>query len=51
LIEEGNAILNPTDRNKWNYTATQINAVPAGSVIIAVAKDLPGNTGELQVTV
>jgi hypothetical protein len=51
LVEEGNAILNPLDRNKWIYTATQNNASLAGSIISATARDLPGNSGVLDITV
>ena len=50
LIEEGNASLNPIDRNKWIYTATQTNASPVGCIVSAVALDLPGNKGVLNVT-
>lgn len=50
LVEEGNAILNPVNRNQWIYTATQNNATPAGSVITAYALDLPGNKGSLEIT-
>ena len=48
LIETGNAILD--DNKNWNYTATVANAATAGSKIMAVASDLPGNTGTLTVT-
>jgi hypothetical protein len=51
LIEEGNAILNPVRRRLWNYTATQNNANPTGSVVSATATDLPGNFGSLVITV
>jgi hypothetical protein len=47
LLEEGNAILNPIDRNKWTYTATQNNASPPGCTVSATALDLPGNKGTL----
>lgn len=50
LVEEGNAILNPLHRDEWIYTATQTNAALTGSVILATAKDLPGNKGTLQTT-
>ena len=50
LVEEGNAILNPVNRNEWIYTATQNNAALTGSIILATAKDLPGNKGTLQTT-
>lgn len=49
LVEEGGAILNPVNRNKWIYKATQNNPVLAGSVIRATASDLPGNEGELEI--
>jgi hypothetical protein len=49
LVEEGNAILDPIDRNKWIYKATQNNATLAGSIIQATAKDLPGNKGNLEI--
>lgn len=46
-IETGNAVL---QENKiWMYTATVANAGMAGSKIMAVASDLPGNTGTLSV--
>jgi hypothetical protein len=47
MVEEGDAILNPIDRNKWTYTAMQNNA-PPGSVVSATALDLPGNQGVLE---
>ena len=50
LVEEGDAILNPVNRNQWIYTATQNNATLAGSVITAYALDLPGNKGSLEIT-
>ncbi|RPD41472.1 hypothetical protein [Chitinophaga barathri] len=51
LLEEGNAILNPINRLLWTYTATVANASPAGSVIRAMATDLPGNTALLEILV
>jgi hypothetical protein len=50
LLEEGGAILNPVNYNKWIYVATQNNPVLAGSVIRATASDLPGNQGSLEIT-
>ena len=50
LVEEGNAILNPIDRNKWIYTATQSNSSLHGSNVSAIALDLPGNKGVLTTT-
>lgn len=51
LVEQGNAILNPVNRNKWTYTATQTNDALPGSVIKATAFDLPGNKGTLEIDV
>jgi hypothetical protein len=51
LLEEGNAILNPIDRNKWSYATVQLNDSPAGCIVSATAFDLPGNKGVLEVTV
>jgi hypothetical protein len=50
LIEEGSAVLDPVRRSLWNYATTQNNATLAGSVLRATAKDLPGNTGLLEIT-
>ncbi|AEW03339.1 hypothetical protein A4D02_04795 [Niastella koreensis] len=50
LVEEGSAILNPLHRDEWIYTATQNNAALTGSVILATAKDLPGNKGTMETT-
>ncbi len=49
LLEYGNAVqqINGID---WTYTTTQANAVPTGSKISAIATDVPGNTGTLEVT-
>jgi hypothetical protein len=49
LLEEGNAIAGK--KFNWMYTVTQPNANVAGSTIKAIAFDLPGNEGTLQVTV
>lgn len=49
LLEQGNAVLNPVNRNKWVYTATVPNAALAGAIVRAIALDLPGNAGELEV--
>jgi hypothetical protein len=51
LVEEGKAVLNPIDRNKWIYSAMQNNSSPAGSIINAAARDLPGNKGVLEITI
>jgi hypothetical protein len=50
LLEEGKAVLDPIKRSLWNYTVTQNNAILAGSVVNAIATDLPGNTGSLAIT-
>ena len=42
LIETGNAVL-ATDGSGWKYTATQANAVLAGTKVIVTASDTPGN--------
>lgn len=51
LLETGKAVLNPIDRSKFIYTASLANAVLAGSKISAVATDLPGNKGSLEITI
>lgn len=51
LLEEGNAVLDPINRLQWTYTAVQSNSSPPGSVVRAVAADLPGNTAMLEVQV
>ena len=50
LVEEGEAHLNPEDLGKWIYTATQDNATLAGTVITATAKDRPGNSATLEIS-
>jgi hypothetical protein len=49
LLEEGKA---EEDANTldWIYTATQANSLLAGSKIIAIATDVPGNEGTLEVS-
>ena len=49
LLEKGNAVqqVNGVD---WTYTATQVNNLLAGSKIKAIATDVPGNAGTLEVT-
>ena len=49
LLEKGNAVqqINGVD---WTYTATQANSPLTGSKISAIASDVPGNEGTLQVT-
>jgi hypothetical protein len=48
LLEEGNAEQNTNDVN-FTYTATQANSPLAGSKVIAIATDVPGNEGALEV--
>jgi hypothetical protein len=50
LVEEGLAILDPIIRVRYVYTATQVVAILPGCKIKAVAEDIPGNKGELQIT-
>ncbi|WP_052273269.1 hypothetical protein [Flavihumibacter solisilvae] len=47
LVEEGYAILNPINRNKWTYTTVASNLALAGSSISVTAKDIPGNEGRM----
>jgi hypothetical protein len=47
LLEEGNAELNFNGVD-WTYTVTQANNLLAGSKIIAIATDVPGNEGMLE---
>jgi hypothetical protein len=49
LLEKGNAEqqVNGVD---WTYTATQVNNPLAGSKIKAIATDVPGNEGTLEIT-
>jgi hypothetical protein len=49
LLEAGNTVVNTEDLD-WTYTATQANNPLAGSKIIAIATDVPGNEGMLEVT-
>ncbi|WP_290795845.1 hypothetical protein [Flavihumibacter sp. UBA7668] len=48
LMEEGPASLDPINYNKWIYTATRDNASLSGCTIRAIAKDIPDNTGSLE---
>ena len=48
LLEHGIAGLEP-ETTKWLYKATVTNPSPAGSVITAMAKDLPGNVTSISV--
>ena len=49
LLEKGSAVqqVNGID---WTYTATQVNNPLTGSKIKAIATDVPGNDGTLEVT-
>ena len=49
VLETGNAEqdINGID---WTYTITQINNSPAGTRIKAIATDVPGNKGMLEVS-
>ena len=52
LLEAGNAVQNINGID-WTYTATQRNPAPAGLAgckIKAIASDVPGNEGSLEVT-
>ena len=52
LLETGNAVQNINGID-WTYTATQANPAPAGltgTKIKAIASDVPGNEGTLEVT-
>jgi len=49
LLEAGNAEQNINGID-WTYTATQVNPALAGSKIKAIATDVPGNEGMLEVT-
>lgn len=51
LVEKGEALINPINRNQWIYTTTVANAAVAGSKVSAVARDLPGNMTKMEVTV
>lgn len=49
LLEEGDAELS-TNGIEWAYTATQANNLLAGTKVVAIATDVPGNEGTLEVT-
>ncbi|PZR27318.1 MAG: hypothetical protein DI535_10850 [Citrobacter freundii] len=49
LLETGLAETEPRGI-LWNYTATQANNAVAGTKILAVATDIPGNEGMLEIT-
>ena len=52
VLETGNAVQN-TNGIDWTYRATKVNSAPAGLAgckIKAIASDVPGNEGSLEVT-
>ncbi len=49
LIEQGPATVFANGAD-WVYSSTQSNATVAGSKITALAKDLPGNSGSMEIT-
>ena len=49
LLEKGNGEQNANGID-WTYTATQANNLLTGSKIKAIASDVPGNEGTLEVT-
>ncbi len=48
VIEQGNALSRGTSRD-WTYTTTVVNNQLPGTKISAIATDIPGNTGVLDV--
>ncbi|WP_052273454.1 hypothetical protein [Flavihumibacter solisilvae] len=50
LVEVGNAVLNPINRNKWTYTTVEDNPAYAGGSVSATARDIPGNEGRMDIT-
>ncbi|WP_346320867.1 hypothetical protein [Chitinophaga sp. YIM B06452] len=51
LLEEGNAVLDPINRERWIYTATQAPAAGEALKIVGTATDLPGNEAVLEVAI
>lgn len=49
LLEAANAVVD-TNGIDWTYTVSEVNNVVAGSKIIAIATDVPGNEGAMEVT-
>lgn len=49
LLESSRAELDPSNSLDWNFTATMANSPLTGSKIIAIATDVPGNEGTLEV--
>lgn len=43
LVEEGKAVIDPINRNKWSYTTVAANPELAGTSISVLARDVPGN--------
>jgi hypothetical protein len=51
VLEEREATPNSVNREKWSYTTALTANELTGAVVRAVATDLPGNTGILEVSV
>ena len=51
VVEEGDAFLDPLNRNYWIYTAKQSNTDTMGTRVIATAFDIPNNKGIMEVDV
>ncbi len=49
LLEQGNAVISMNSVD-WDYTSTQTNTLLPGSKIKAIATDVPGNEGSLEVS-
>ncbi|WP_315821520.1 hypothetical protein [Paraflavitalea speifideaquila] len=50
LLESSNTAQDPNNSLDWNFTATMANSLLAGSRIVAIATDVPGNEGIMEVT-
>lgn len=50
LLESSRAEQDASNSLDWNFTATMANSPLAGTKIIAIATDVPGNEGILEVT-
>ncbi len=49
LVEAGEAVLDPINRNRWIYTTRAINPALPGSSVEVTARDIPGNEGKAQI--
>jgi hypothetical protein len=49
VLEEGEAVPNSVNREKWTYTTSLTTEALAGATLRAAAKDLPGNEGTLDI--